>query len=158
MTMSQNEEISKYLHTLSDFERISDHALNLAESAKELHEKRPSFPAYSVITWTSTALPSRAERIDLSALSSMYTVLSAGGWVSEDRSRFSPVRMRRSVVRPVKSPGLSVEFISLRQFSERIQVLETKAKAPLRQLLHNLQYGRRVGVGIADESYGCSPT
>ena len=35
----QNEEVSKYLHTLSDFERISDHALNLAESARELHEK-----------------------------------------------------------------------------------------------------------------------
>ena len=43
MTVSQNEEVSKYLHTLSDFERISDHALNLAESAKELYEKRLSF-------------------------------------------------------------------------------------------------------------------
>ena len=39
MTVQQNEEVSKYLHTLSDFERISDHALNLAESARELHEK-----------------------------------------------------------------------------------------------------------------------
>ena len=38
MTVQQNEEVSKYLHTLSDFERISDHALNLAESARELHE------------------------------------------------------------------------------------------------------------------------
>ncbi|MBO5556929.1 MAG: Na/Pi cotransporter family protein [Oscillospiraceae bacterium] len=43
MTEPQNEEVSKYLHTLTDFERISDHALNLAESAKELHEKRLSF-------------------------------------------------------------------------------------------------------------------
>ena len=43
MTAAQNEEVSKYLHTLSDFERISDHALNLAESAKELYEKRLSF-------------------------------------------------------------------------------------------------------------------
>ena len=39
MTVQENEEVSKYLHTLSDFERISDHALNLAESARELHEK-----------------------------------------------------------------------------------------------------------------------
>ena len=43
MTVQENEEVSKYLHTLSDFERISDHALNLAESAKELHEKGLSF-------------------------------------------------------------------------------------------------------------------
>ena len=43
MTMSQNEEVSKYLHTLTDFERISDHALNLAASARELHEKQLSF-------------------------------------------------------------------------------------------------------------------
>ena len=43
MTVQQNEEVSKYLHTLSDFERISDHALNLAENARELHEKGLSF-------------------------------------------------------------------------------------------------------------------
>ena len=43
MTVAQNKELSKYLHTLSDFERISDHARNLAESAKELHEKSLSF-------------------------------------------------------------------------------------------------------------------
>ena len=47
MTVQENEEVSKYLHTLSDFERISDHALNLAESAKELHEKGLSFSPYA---------------------------------------------------------------------------------------------------------------
>lgn len=35
----QNEEISKFLHTISDFERISDHALNVAEAAQEVHQK-----------------------------------------------------------------------------------------------------------------------
>lgn len=35
----QNESVSKILHTLSDFERISDHALNLAETAQEIHSK-----------------------------------------------------------------------------------------------------------------------
>ena len=34
-----------FLHTLSDFERISDHALNIAESAKEIHEKKIAFSA-----------------------------------------------------------------------------------------------------------------
>ena len=43
MTVKQNAEVSKFLHTISDFERISDHALNIAEAAKELHEKNLSF-------------------------------------------------------------------------------------------------------------------
>ena len=43
MTKSQNDDVSEYLHTLSDFERISDHALNLAESAREMEEKGVRF-------------------------------------------------------------------------------------------------------------------
>ena len=43
MTAKQNAEVSKFLHTISDFERISDHALNIAEGARELHEKKLSF-------------------------------------------------------------------------------------------------------------------
>ena len=43
MTRQQNEDVSKYLHTITDFERISDHALNIAESAAEIHEKSIDF-------------------------------------------------------------------------------------------------------------------
>ena len=43
MTAKQNAEVSKFLHTISDFERISDHALNIAEGAKELHQKNLAF-------------------------------------------------------------------------------------------------------------------
>ena len=39
LTEKQNQDVSAFLHTLSDFERLSDHALNVAESAKELHDK-----------------------------------------------------------------------------------------------------------------------
>ncbi len=39
----QSREVSKYLHVLSDFERITDHALNLAQSAKERVEKQVLF-------------------------------------------------------------------------------------------------------------------
>lgn len=39
----QNESVSKYLHTLSDFERISDHAMNIAEAAQEIHSKKLRF-------------------------------------------------------------------------------------------------------------------
>ena len=39
----QNSYVSLFLHTLSDFERISDHALGLANSAKEVSEKEIDF-------------------------------------------------------------------------------------------------------------------
>ena len=48
LSSKQNEDASKFLHTISDFERISDHALNIAQTAKEMREKSivfcPSFP------------------------------------------------------------------------------------------------------------------
>ena len=39
MTEQQNAAVAEYLHSLTDYERISDHALNLAENAKEIKEK-----------------------------------------------------------------------------------------------------------------------
>ncbi len=39
----QTADVSKYLHTIGDLERISDHALNIAETAKEMHEKKMHF-------------------------------------------------------------------------------------------------------------------
>lgn len=43
LTHEQNQLISLYLHTISDFERISDHAVNLSDAAKEIHQKKLSF-------------------------------------------------------------------------------------------------------------------
>ena len=43
LTEQQNREVSIILHTLSDFERISDHALNVAKNAAEIHEKQIHF-------------------------------------------------------------------------------------------------------------------
>jgi len=43
LTEKQNEDVSKFLHTISDFERISDHAVNLSETAKEIHTKNVQF-------------------------------------------------------------------------------------------------------------------
>lgn len=40
---NENKLVSKYLHTLSDLERISDHAMNLAETAQEIYEKKICF-------------------------------------------------------------------------------------------------------------------
>lgn len=43
LSREQNESVFKFLHTLSDFERISDHAVNLAEAAGEIHSKNLNF-------------------------------------------------------------------------------------------------------------------
>lgn len=40
-----NDEVSKYLHIISDFERMGDHSLNIAELAQEKKEKKISFSA-----------------------------------------------------------------------------------------------------------------
>jgi len=39
LTQQQNEDIYQFLHAITDLERISDHALNIAENAREIHEK-----------------------------------------------------------------------------------------------------------------------
>lgn len=44
----QTAEVSKFLHAIGDLERISDHAVNIAEAAQELHNKRISFSAAAV--------------------------------------------------------------------------------------------------------------
>ena len=43
LNREENEKVSRYLHTLSDFERISDHAMNICETAREIHEKKIRF-------------------------------------------------------------------------------------------------------------------
>ncbi|MBQ8296328.1 MAG: Na/Pi cotransporter family protein [Ruminococcus sp.] len=43
ITSSDSRTVSKMMHTIGNLERISDHAVNLAESAKEVHEKQLSF-------------------------------------------------------------------------------------------------------------------
>ncbi len=43
LTPAQNKEISKFLHCISDIERISDHAMNVGETAKEIAEKKVHF-------------------------------------------------------------------------------------------------------------------
>ena len=39
LTRQQNEDVYQFLHAITDLERISDHALNIAENAREIHEK-----------------------------------------------------------------------------------------------------------------------
>lgn len=43
LTKKQGQEASRFLHVLTDFERMADHALNVAQSGRELHEKKLVF-------------------------------------------------------------------------------------------------------------------
>ncbi len=48
LTKQQNIMVGKYLHSITDFERMSDHALNIAECAQEMHDKKLNFSKYAV--------------------------------------------------------------------------------------------------------------
>ena len=43
LSVDQTKEVSKFLHTISDFERLGDHATNIASVANELEEKDIAF-------------------------------------------------------------------------------------------------------------------
>ena len=43
LTKSQNQDVTKFLHTITDFERIGDHDQNIAEIAQEIYEKKLQF-------------------------------------------------------------------------------------------------------------------
>lgn len=45
LNKAQAKETSKYLHSITDLERISDHAMNIAETFKKINEKNISFSA-----------------------------------------------------------------------------------------------------------------
>ena len=70
---TQAGAVQKYLHSLTDFERMSDHALNLAECARELHEKGLEFSA-----------PAKKEiRVLRSAVTEVLDI-SIGGFIDND--------------------------------------------------------------------------
>ncbi len=45
LTHDQSREVTKLLHLIGDFERISDHSVNLVEAAEEIMEKKATFSA-----------------------------------------------------------------------------------------------------------------
>ena len=45
MSEQDSHELTKYLHIIGDLERLSDHAVNLMESAQEIHDKQLAFGA-----------------------------------------------------------------------------------------------------------------
>ncbi len=68
LTEKDNLEVSKLLHMISDLERLSDHAVNLAESASEMHLKKLSFSA-SAISELNVMISAVEEILDASITS-----------------------------------------------------------------------------------------
>ena len=76
LNRSQNESVSKYLHTLSDFERISDHAMNVGSVAREIKEKQIHFSGEA-----------KRELGVLTAALNEILELSFGAFIDEDLKR-----------------------------------------------------------------------
>ena len=87
LSQSQSEEVSKYLHTISDFERISDHALNISEAAKEIHDKDLQFS------------PEACHELDVieSAVREILSV-AVGAFVENDPQRASRVEPLEEII------------------------------------------------------------
>ncbi len=87
LSQSQSEEVSKYLHTISDFERISDHALNISEAAKEIHDKDLQFS------------PEACHELDVieSAVREILSI-AVGAFVENDPQRASRVEPLEEII------------------------------------------------------------
>lgn len=55
LSAADSKEASFYLHSIGDFERIGDHAVNIVDTAKEIHEKNIHFSKDAVIELTTMA-------------------------------------------------------------------------------------------------------
>ncbi len=90
LTDEQSERVSKYLHALSDFERIGDHAVNISENAQEKNDKHVKFSADA---------ENELHVLD-SAIEEILT-LSVGSFISDDIStayRVEPLEERIDVL------------------------------------------------------------
>ena len=76
LSRKQNESVSKYLHTLSDFERISDHSMNLAAVGSEIKEKNIQFSPEA-----------KKELSVLTAALQEILTLSFGAFLEEDEQK-----------------------------------------------------------------------
>ena len=87
MTPQDSHEVTKLLHMIGDFERISDHAVNLLESVEELREKKLDFSEEA----------KRELSVLYSAISEIVTI-TTDSFVSSDLSLAARVEPLEQVV------------------------------------------------------------
>ena len=66
LSEKENKTVGEYLHSITDFERMGDHALNIAETAKEINDKKVSFSEEGDAE-LKVLLKALSEIVDLSA-------------------------------------------------------------------------------------------
>lgn len=87
ISAGDSKSMSVILHSISDFERISDHALDIAQSAKEIHKKELSF--------------SKSARREIAAIVSAVRdicTLTVDSFCNDDNSKASHVEPLEEVI------------------------------------------------------------
>lgn len=123
MTAAQNSEVSKFLHTLSDFERLGDHASNISKVAVELYEKDIAF--------------SEEGRYELDVLESAVSEvvdITVSSFMEDDTAKASRVEPLRTLI------GILCDELKLRHV-KRLQhgKCELKQGFAFNDLLANLE-------------------
>ena len=84
LTPDQAKQTSKFLHTISDFERLGDHAVNISKVAQELHEKSRTF--------------SEAAKYELDVLEQALVEITVNSFVDEDLNTAATVEPLRELI------------------------------------------------------------
>ena len=87
LTHEQSQRISLFLHTIGDIERIGDHAVNLSNVAKEIHEKNLSFSTLA-----------QTELNTLSSAVSEIVVLTTDAFIKNDLEGASQIEPLEEVI------------------------------------------------------------
>ena len=123
MNENQAKQVSKFLHTVSDFERLGDHAVNVSEVAAELNEKKISF--------------SDAAQYDLSVLEGAVkecVSISVDAFCTDDLDLASKVEPLRELI------GILCDELKLRHIARlRTGKCEMKQGFAFNDMLTNLE-------------------
>ena len=87
MTDTQNKAVSQYLRAITDLERISDHALNIAERAEEIAEKQLKFSEKA-----------KKEMSNLTEAITQIITLSVESFMNDDEESAYPVEPLEQVI------------------------------------------------------------
>ncbi len=110
LTSNDSHMISNILHSIGDFERISDHELNIASAIKEIHDKNLSFSAAAM----------RESRVMAGAISEIVG-LAANAFINNDTEMAKDIepleqlidkltrKMKRHHIKRLKSGECSIE-------------------------------------------------
>ena len=106
----ESVQISKLLKAIGDFERISDHSVNVVESAEELHEKQIKFSdvAQKEIETLTTAV---SEILDLASVAFIYNNLDVARKVEPLEQVIDELRanMRNGHIERLQKGDCSIE-------------------------------------------------